>query len=171
MVTTDSRVTVTCETVQQSGISDQNPVSGLLTYYGKIIEILELDYGRLKPIVLLCNWVEPITRGPTACVKEDSYGYTFVRFSRLMKRSSNSFVFPLQVSQIFFGDDHHEDGWSIVLHADSRSTRVFQELPRNNSLSSFDVDGNSLPDDISEEEDVVMDVQFDDGQMDGYLIT
>jgi len=102
LVTADSGVTVTCETVQQSGRLDRNPISGLVTYYGKIIEILELDYGCLKPIVLLCDWVEPIRRGNSPYVKEDKYGYTFVKFSRLMRKSSNSFVFPLQVSQIFF---------------------------------------------------------------------
>lgn len=158
LVTTDSGVTVTCETIQQSGHFDRNPISGLVTYYGKIVEILELDYGRLKPIVLFCDWVDPIRRGPTVCLKEDKYGYTFVKLSRLMRRSSNSFVFPLQVSQIFFCHDLHEEGWSAIMHADSRSTRVTQDIEGNSSLSSFDVAGSSFMHSNSEEEDMDIDV-------------
>lgn len=116
MVIADSSVSITCETIQQSSCLDRNPISGLVTYYGEILEILKLDYGRLKPIVLLCDWIEPIKRGPTACLKEDKYGYTYVKLNRLMRKSANSFVFPLQVSQFFFCHGLHEEGWAVILH-------------------------------------------------------
>jgi len=70
-----------------------------------------------------------------------------------MRKSSNSFVFPIQVSQIFLGDSLEEEGWSVVLHVNSRSTRVSQELLGNYSLDSvFDMEGNSLEHDFLEED-------------------
>jgi len=55
LVTADSRVIVTYETVQRSAPADRNLVRGEVTYFRKVKEILELDYGRLKPILLLCD--------------------------------------------------------------------------------------------------------------------
>jgi len=88
MVTSNSGVTITCETMQRSGLSDTNLVSGAVTYFGKVKEILELDYGRLKPVILLCDWIAPISRGSTACLKKDNYGFTLVKLSRLMRSTS-----------------------------------------------------------------------------------
>lgn len=68
-VIVDSGVTVTCETMQRSSVGDANLVCGEVTYFGQVKEILELDYGRLKLILLLCDWVRPISRGPTACIR------------------------------------------------------------------------------------------------------
>jgi len=171
LVTADSGVTVTCETVQQSGRHDRSPVSGMVTYYGKIVEILELNYDWVKPIVLLCDWVEPIRRGPTTCMKEDKYGYTSVKLNRVMRRSSNSFVFPLQVPQIFFSESHHKEVWSVVLYVESRSIRNSQQLLGNTSLSSFDMEGNSLPQSLSDKEDLDVDVGSIIFEGDGDIIT
>lgn len=49
LVTANSGVIVTCETLQRSGLSDRNLIAGEVTYYGKIVDIIELDYGRLNP--------------------------------------------------------------------------------------------------------------------------
>jgi len=140
LVTVDSGVTVTCETLQRNGISDTNCISGAVTYFGKIKEILELDYGRLKSVLLLCDWVAPISRGATACVKKDQYGFTLVKLSRLMRRSANSFVFPLQASQIFFVHCEKELQWSVVVHTNSRSTRIYEEINLAGSPSLVDRD-------------------------------
>jgi len=125
LVTMNSDITVTCETVQQSSVSDSNPVLGKVTYFGKVVEILELDYGRLKSILLLCDWIAPIWRGPTASLNKNKYGFTLIKLSRLMRHSGNSFVFPLQASQIYFLDSADEPNWSTIVHTNPRSIRTY----------------------------------------------
>ena len=44
----------------------------------------------------------PISRRPSACQKVDKYGFTLVKLNRLMKRSTNSFVFPVQALKYSF---------------------------------------------------------------------
>lgn len=128
LITSDCGVTVTSETVQRSGISDAHTVTGPVTYYGKVQEILELDYGSLKLVVLLCDWVPPISRGPSACEKIDKYGFTLVKLSRLMRRSTNSFVFPLHSLKVFFSNFSEDLEWSAMVHVEpTRSTRVYED--------------------------------------------
>lgn len=148
LVTIDSRVTVTCETEQQSGPLDRNSILRAVSYFGRIQEILELDYGHLKPIVLLCNWMSPIWRGPTACLQKDKYGFTLIKSSRLMRRSENSFVFPLQASQVFFSKCGEEPDWLVVLHANARSTRVHEQADINGSTLEFDMQERAFVEDI-----------------------
>jgi len=171
LVTSDSAVTATCETMQRSGPSDRNLVAGYVTYFGRVGEIIELDYGRLKPVVLLCDWVEPIWRGPTACLKKDTYNYTFLKLKRLMHRSANSFVFPVQVSKIFYCTFPEDTEWSTVLHAPSRVTRVSQDSGTDGTAIHIDLNVDVLSDDMQELVDVD-DVQHD-GDFDevGYNIS
>ena len=154
LVTADSGVTVTCETMQQNQAADANAILGEVTYYGKIEEILELNYGRLKPILLYCNWVPPISRGPTAYMKMDKYGFTLVKLTRQMRRSANSFVFPLQASQVFFINCEEEPEWSTVLKTNSRSTRVFQESDVECRSNLFDGNDGLFVHDTVVDEDV-----------------
>lgn len=151
LLISDCGVTVTSETVQRSSIADAHTVTGPVTYYGKVQEILELDYGSLKPVLLLCDWVAPISRGLAARQKVDKYGFTLVKFSRLMRRSANSFVFPLQASKVFFSNFVEDLEWSVVVQAESRSTRVYEDSELN-----FIVPSSRMDSDIGEGENFVI---------------
>ena len=78
-----------------------------------------------------------------------------------MRRSSNSFVFPVQVSQIFFGICVSDPEWSVVLHAESRSTRVLQNEEDDTISNLIDLDTSIVMDAVNEDEDVAVD--GDDG--------
>jgi hypothetical protein len=60
-------------------------------------KIFELDYGVLKIIVLLCNWVKTNYNGSSATIKRDEYDFTVVNFSSLFPISDASFVCLLHV--------------------------------------------------------------------------
>lgn len=169
LVTCDSGVTATCETLQRSGLSDVNLISGSVTYYGKIKEILELDYGRLKPVLLLCDWVVPISRGATTSMKKDENGFTLLKPRRLMRRSANSFVFPIQTSQIFFLNCEDEPGWCVVLHTEPRKTRVYQDAEVRDSGPLLDSDVDLCRQSIKEFEEEVQGDESDDKTNVGWL--
>jgi hypothetical protein len=51
------------------GLRDHNHVVADIEYIGTLEEILELNYGGLSVIVLVCNWVKVNFHGNAATVK------------------------------------------------------------------------------------------------------
>jgi hypothetical protein len=78
-------------------------------------KILELNYGILNFVILLCNWMKTNYAESSATMKRDKYGFTIVNFGSLIPISNQSFNFPLHVDQVFFFNDHKERGWKIVV--------------------------------------------------------
>ncbi|XP_021850392.2 uncharacterized protein [Spinacia oleracea] len=74
-------------------------------YYGKLNDILELDYyGSFKVLMFRCDWVD-VRRG----VKTYSNGRIRVNFSKLMHTGQNldddPFIFSSQAKQVFYIED------------------------------------------------------------------
>ncbi len=98
----DYGVMATFEQECVSSPNDQRSVLAKLEYVGWVEEILELNYGVLNTIVLLCNWVKVNYIGNSAIVKRNECGFTLMNLSSLISISNQSFAFPLHVEQVFF---------------------------------------------------------------------
>ncbi|KAM0822907.1 hypothetical protein ACQ4PT_071215 [Festuca glaucescens] len=52
-------------------------------------------------------------------IQKDKYGYTLVNFSHLMHKGDKiehePFIFPDQADQVFYVEDEHNPGWSVVM--------------------------------------------------------
>ncbi|XP_056698013.1 uncharacterized protein [Spinacia oleracea] len=99
-------------------------------YFGKVMDIYELNYYRAYKVVLFrCNWVD-IHRG----VRTYPNGDVCVNFSKLMHTGrllqDDPFIFSSQAKQVFYIEDEIQIGW---LH-------VVKNKPRD----LFDL-GDSLP--------------------------
>ncbi|CAM6062576.1 unnamed protein product [Sphagnum tenellum] len=70
LTTFDSGVVATFEHECRSRPNDQRPILAKLEYVGWVEEILELNYGALKTMVLLCDWVKTIIMGVKQQSKE-----------------------------------------------------------------------------------------------------
>jgi hypothetical protein len=53
-----------------------------LEYIRWVEKSLELNYGVLKIVVLLCNWVKVNYSGNSATMKRDKYGFILVNLSK-----------------------------------------------------------------------------------------
>lgn len=115
-VTQNSGVVLTAKKSSYTKASDANPILGDVTYYGRIIDIIELNYsGKFSVVLFKCEWVDVISgKG----IKKDKYDYTLVNFSHLIhtgeKIEHEPFILPNQADQVFYVDDPMNPGWSVV---------------------------------------------------------
>ena len=76
---------------------------GGATYYGVLIDIIELNYfNKYRYVLFKCQWIDVISgRG----CKQDEFGFPLVNFSRLIHTSrrliDESYVLASQASQVF----------------------------------------------------------------------
>jgi len=96
-------------------------------WYGRLVDILELDYyGEYKVVVFQCEWVDiNSSRG----IKRDAYGGTCVNFSKLIHTGQylkdDPFIFYSQAKQVFYLEDAKDEGW---LHVVKTKPRDLYEL-------------------------------------------
>ncbi|XP_021728414.1 uncharacterized protein LOC110695492 [Chenopodium quinoa] len=89
-------------------------------YYGKLKEILELDYyGSYKVVLFRCDWVD-IRRG----IKTNPNGSVRIKISKLMHTGrflrDDPFVFSSQAKQVFYIEDEIQKGWCHVVKTKPR---------------------------------------------------
>nr|XP_009784483.1 PREDICTED: uncharacterized protein LOC104232894 isoform X2 [Nicotiana sylvestris] len=104
--TQNSGVTLVAQTTSFASSKDKNPVEANLTYYGRIVDIVELDYyGHFRVVLFKCDWYE---------VEEDIYGLTYVYFNKKCYQNE-PFVPASQVHQCFYMQDPYDQDRYYVM--------------------------------------------------------
>ena len=78
-----------------------------MTYYGSIMEILELNFSSKFHVVFYCQWYQ---------VEKDDYGLICVDFIKLCC-INDPFVMLAQVQQLFYVSNPVIDGLHYVTHS------------------------------------------------------
>ncbi|KAK9287534.1 hypothetical protein L1049_015955 [Liquidambar formosana] len=110
-----------------------------VTYYGKLIDIIELNYyGTRKVVLFQCDWVQD------RAVKKDRYGFTFVNFNRRLV-TKEPYVLASQVLQVFYVPDPIEKEWDVAIKILPRDLfKMFTEDEETDDVDPNDVDPNDL---------------------------
>lgn len=135
--TQDCGVMGTFTQVSRSSAHDTNPVHGVIHHYGKIEEIMIVQYDsytKFDEVLLSCKWFKVNLAGINATAAPDECGFTRLKTTsgsvyRDDWASSEPFVFPHQVDQCFYVPHPEIEGWSIVIPYIPRSRSVVQEKP------------------------------------------
>jgi Domain of unknown function (DUF4216) len=126
---------------QNSGVVVNASAEGGASYYGKINNMIELDYyGAFKVVFFKCDWVD---MRPNKGIKTDRFGLTSVNFSCLVHTGARiehePFVFSSQVDQVFYVTNPKEPAWCWPVIAKPRDyfemgkeVDTHVDLPTNN---------------------------------------
>ncbi|XP_073015796.1 uncharacterized protein [Primulina eburnea] len=92
------------------------------TYYGRLTDVISLDYSGHGRIVLFrCDWVNT-----TVGMKIDPLGFTMVNFSRLIhtgeREEHEPFILASQAQMIYYVRDPKEEDWHSVICYTPRDT-------------------------------------------------
>ncbi|XP_019229639.1 PREDICTED: uncharacterized protein LOC109210641 [Nicotiana attenuata] len=113
-VTQNSGVMVVSKTESYASTSDNAPKSANITYYGRLNDIVELNYYEFKVILFKCDWVD-VTKGRG--IKEDDLGFTLVNFTHLTdsgdQQRHEPFIFAEQAQQVIFVQDPQDHEWFV----------------------------------------------------------
>ncbi|XP_071739827.1 uncharacterized protein [Rutidosis leptorrhynchoides] len=127
--TQNSGVILQALTSSFSSARDNNPIVGDVTYYGVLKDIIELQYGDEKKVVLFhCDWISNGSR-----IKVDENGFTTLDF-RGLKQTKEPYILASQAQQVFYVADPVSKDWKVVI----------KTTPRDN----FDMDEQICIDDV-----------------------
>ncbi|XP_071695448.1 uncharacterized protein [Rutidosis leptorrhynchoides] len=120
--TQNSGVILEALTKSFSSTRDNNPVTGDVTYYGVIKEIIELQYSVENKIVLFhCDWISNGSRK-----KVDENGFTLLNFVGV-KPDKEPNILASQAQQVFYVKDRVHKGWKIVIKTMPRDSYDMDE--------------------------------------------
>ena len=104
--TQNSGVTLTALTSSFASAKDKSPIQDTVAYYGRLFEIVELDYfGRFKVVLFRCEWYD---------AGRDKYGLTFVHFNKKCYQNE-PFILASQAHQCFYVQDPYEHNKHYVM--------------------------------------------------------
>ena len=145
--TQNSGVTLIASTTSFASPKDKNPIAADLTYYGRIVDIVELNYySHFKVVLFKCDWYE---------VEKDVYGLTYVYFNKRCSQEE-PFVLASQVHQCFYVQDPYDQDKHYVMKTVPRDLFNMGDEVESNLPQSYEnepaehLKGPSMPKDNGE---------------------
>ncbi|KAL4287632.1 hypothetical protein AHAS_Ahas19G0205600 [Arachis hypogaea] len=107
MRTQNSEVCVTSDTRSYASACDSNVTVGGVSYYGRLVDIIELNYSSQFTIALFrCFWADT-TSGKG--IKQDILGYTCVNFSNPIhtgdREDDEPYILASEARLVYYVDD------------------------------------------------------------------
>ena len=91
---------------------------------GILKQVLMLDYGDLKLVMMKVSWVKH-TRQGQSMIKKDRHGFWMCKLDeREDLAAKNQFIFPSHVAQVFFISDQSSPDWKVILSNKPGSQRI-----------------------------------------------
>ncbi|XP_072087746.1 uncharacterized protein [Arachis hypogaea] len=124
--TQNSGVTLEALTPSFASVKDKNPIEAKVAYYGRIVDMFELDYyGQFKVVLFKCEWY-------TAA--KENFGLSYVYFNKKCYQEE-PFVLASQVNQCFYVQDPYVSDKHYVMKTIPRDLfRVSDDLESDSPI-------------------------------------
>ncbi|XP_015166236.1 uncharacterized protein [Solanum tuberosum] len=152
--TQNSGVFLTSKTSCVASSVDGNLRQAELPYYGKLEDIIEINYnGRFKVVLFKCKWADTTRdRG----YQKDRWNFNCVNFYRLIhigeREEHEPYIEASQAQTVYYVDDIVNKGWSVAVHLKPRDLydmgevmeeQVYENEPyQEQELDQFFTDGD-----------------------------
>ena len=164
--TQNSGVFMTSTTNCVSSHQDANGEDADLPYYGKLLDIIELNYYGKFVTLFKCMWADTTSnRG----LRKDAWGFNVVNFNRLIhtgeREEHEPFIYASQAQMVYYVEDHVNPNWSVVVHLKPRDLYdmgedvddemcEFEAVTEQEFANFFEDDGENIQLAREEEQDV-----------------
>jgi hypothetical protein len=134
------------------------------TYYGKLTQIIEVEYyDRTKYVLFKCDWAD---NTKDKGWKLDKHGLTLVNFKNLVHRggqiTDEPYVLTSQAEQVFYVEDKRDPDWAYAVRTKPRNVNNVgqgqgpnDEQPNSHKSEPLQVDYNHYYDPQEEDVDYV----------------
>lgn len=130
--------------------ADGNVREADLLYYGKLQDIIELNYSGFKVTLFKCTWADTTTdRG----FKKDAWGFSSINFSRVIhtgdREDHDPYIEASQAQMVYYVNDELSKDWSVVVHLKPRDLydmgeQIDTEICPDQDFSQFFQDSDDL---------------------------
>jgi len=108
---------------------DQNIRHADLAYYGKLEDIIELNYyGHFKVTLFKCKWADTTKDNG---FRKDPWGFTCINFSRLIhigdREEHDLYIEASQAEMVYYVNDEINNDWTTVIHLKPRDLYDMEE--------------------------------------------
>ncbi|KAL4315184.1 hypothetical protein AHAS_Ahas15G0159700 [Arachis hypogaea] len=122
MKTQNSEVYVTSDTRSYASKRDTNVAVGGVLYYGRLVDIIELNYnGQFTLVLFKCLWANTTS---SRSIRKDVLSHTCVNFATPIHTSDREddepYILAFEARLVFYVEDEVENGWSVVVHVKPR---------------------------------------------------
>ncbi|KAK9943329.1 hypothetical protein M0R45_008939 [Rubus argutus] len=145
--TQNSGVTYEATSMCRASAKDTAQVADLVTYYGRLTDIILLDYHVFYIHVFRCHWA---IKGNGVKVED---GFTFVNLHQSqVSFAKDPFILASQAKQVFYSREDDASNWYVVLKAPPRDFHELEEDDENADVASMtpeiDMDIDEFNDDV-----------------------
>ena len=107
----------------RASAKDTSQVVDLVSYYGRVTEIILLDYNVLNLPLFRCQWA---VRGNGVKVED---GYTLVNLNQCqVSFNRDPYILASQAKQVFYSTKDDTSSWYVVLRGPSRRYSVLGDF-------------------------------------------
>lgn len=109
----------TTKCVSSSG--DKNGQDANIPYYGKLVDIIELNYYGKYVTLFKCDWADTTReRG----LRKDIWGFNTINFSKLIhtgeKEEHEPYIYASQAQMVYYVKDELDNDWTVAVHLKPR---------------------------------------------------
>lgn len=126
----------------RSSAKDMSQVVDLVSYYGRVVDIILLDYNVFYVPIFKCQWA---VRGNGVKVED---GFTLVNLNQSQASfSRDPYIIASQAKQVFYSRENDDSSWYVVMRGPSRRYNQEEEdgqvdvgpLPSNIDMNMEDL--------------------------------